>query len=215
MHEFIYVHVVCVLNCDCFVCVCVCELEEVRETARPEERNPHPHPPSTPPLVVLTRGWIPADVKQCSNGLSWMPRPTSRPLVSRCFLSPPSDLHPSSSSPRPPIHHSRAFFLGGKVEDEGWSDSRTNSLGLWRFRVRDGWLASLQSKCFWAPSTNQPQVLEFERVPRTETQQFPNYSSGDIYACNINILTLCKILDSMLNILQGPLVCTVKTKLVL
>lgn len=125
MHEFIYVHVVCVLNCDCFVCVCV---REVRETARPEERNPHPHPTSTPPLVVLARGWIPADVKQSSNGLSWRPRPTSNPLVSRCFLSPPSDLHPSSSSLRPPIHHSHAFFLGGKLEND-WSDSRANSLG--------------------------------------------------------------------------------------
>lgn len=40
-----------------------------------------------------------------------------------------------------------------------------------------------------ASLTNLPQVLEFKRVPRTETQQFPSYSSGDIYVCIINILT--------------------------
>lgn len=56
-------------------------------------------------------------------------------MVCRGALAPPlalpplSDLHPSSSSPRPSIYQSRAFifFLGGGVELEGWSDSRTNS----------------------------------------------------------------------------------------
>lgn len=56
MHDFIDVHVVCILNCECVVCVCVSEMEEVRETERPEERNPPPDPPSTPPLVGLAWG---------------------------------------------------------------------------------------------------------------------------------------------------------------
>lgn len=77
-----------------------------------------------------------SEVMVCRGGLA--------PPLALWFLGASSPLPQTSTlSHRPPVHPSITpvhFFLGGKVEDEGWSDSRTNSLGLWRFRVRDGWV---------------------------------------------------------------------------
>lgn len=145
MHEFIYVHVVRILNV-IVVCEIGAERERERERERPEER---------PPLVTLARGWIPDDVKQCSNGsvsppsVLWSFRPLLLPSSRSppfLFLYAPSPCRFMLSQNQPTHHaHTKIWKAAGKWEH--WSCQTLTQIKLWfqQYKTDTAW--KLQLSC--------------------------------------------------------------------